>query len=143
MSRMLTLLFLILAPVSVHGIGAIPTASGRAYLLRTADGDSLVGRILSVQSGKVAFSTEDGQVLGEAVVETVENQIRNDDPPEVREALKRLMALGESKENAMRYIASVLSVEFFEIMKNQTSYNEARYIKNLNELPDLPFDDEE
>ncbi|NOR64645.1 MAG: hypothetical protein GQ468_01360 [Candidatus Scalindua sp.] len=91
----------------------------------------------------VHADTEDGQVLGEAVVEAVENQIRDDDPPEVRKALKRLMALGESKENAMRYIASVLSVEFFEIMKNQTPYNEARYIKNLNALPDLPFDEEE
>jgi len=91
----------------------------------------------------VQADTGDGQILGEAIVEAVENQLNDDDPPEVRKALKRLVALGESKENAMRYIASVLSVEFFEIMKNQTSYNEARYIKNLNALPELPFDEDQ
>ena len=91
----------------------------------------------------VRADSEDGQLAGEAMVEAIENQIRDADPPEARRTLKRLMALGESRENAIRYIASALSIEIFEALKNQTPYNETRYIKNLKALPTLPFDDEE
>ncbi len=90
----------------------------------------------------VRADTEDGQRAGEAIVEAVENQISENDPPETKQALKRLMALGNSRENAIRYIASAFSVEMFEILKNRSPYNEARYIKNLKALPELPFDDE-
>jgi len=90
----------------------------------------------------VQADTEDGQLAGEAIVEAVENQIRDNDPPEVKHTLKRLMSLGESRENAMRYIASTFSVEVYETMKHLTPFDEARYIKNLDALPRLPFDEE-
>jgi hypothetical protein len=64
MSKMLFILLLILSPLSVHGIETIPDASiGHTHLLRTTEGDSLVGRILSVQDGEVTFSTQAGLVL--------------------------------------------------------------------------------
>ena len=88
----------------------------------------------------VQADTPDGQLAGEALVEVVENQIQDNDPPETRITLDRLMSLGESRENAMRYIASVLSVEVFETLKNKTPYNEERYLTNLKNLPELPFD---
>lgn len=88
----------------------------------------------------VQADTPDGQLAGEALVEVVENQIQDNDPPETRITLDRLMSLGESRENAMRYIASVLSVEVFETLKNKTTYNEERYLTNLKNLPELPFD---
>ena len=91
----------------------------------------------------VKADTEDGQIAGEAIAEAIENQIRDNDPPEAKRALKRLIALGESRENAIRYIASALSIEIYEALKNQTPYNESRYIKNLNALPKLPFEDDE
>ena len=90
----------------------------------------------------VQADTPDGQLAGEALVEVVENQIQDNDPPETRITLDRLMSLGESRENAMRYIASVLSVEVFETLKNKTAYNEERYLTNLKNLPELPFDSE-
>ena len=88
----------------------------------------------------VQADTPDGQRAGEALVEVVENQIRDNDPHETRTTLERLMSLGESRENAMRYIASVLSVEIFESLKNKTPYNEERYLTNLRNLPELPED---
>ena len=91
----------------------------------------------------VQADTESGQMAGEAIVEAVENQIRDNNPPEVKQALKRLMGLGGSRENAIRYIASALSVEIYEAMKYHTPYDEARYIKNLNTLPELPFDEDD
>jgi hypothetical protein len=88
----------------------------------------------------VQADTPDGQLAGEALVEVVENQIRDNDPPETRITLNRLMSLGESRENAMRYIACAVSVEVFEILKHQTPFNKERYLANLRNLPELPFD---
>ena len=92
------------------------------------------------KSNIVQADTPDGQLAGEAMVEAVENQIQDNDPPETRITLDRLISLGETRENAMRYIASVLSVEVFETLKNQTPFDEERYLTNLKNLPELPFD---
>jgi hypothetical protein len=83
---------------------------------------------------------EGGQLAGEAIVEAVESQLAQNEPPETKATLKRLMALGESRENAIRYIASALSVEIFEVLKNDSPYDEKRYVSNLKALPTLPYD---
>ena len=88
----------------------------------------------------VQADTPDGQRAGEALIEAIENQIRDNEPPETREALERLMAIGESRENAMRYIASAMTIEILEIVKNKARYDEQRYINNLKNLPELPDD---
>jgi hypothetical protein len=89
----------------------------------------------------VQADSPDGQLAGEALIEIVENQIRDNDPPEIRATLDRLMAMGESRENAMRYIGSVLSLEIYEILEHQAPYDQKRYVANLRNLPELPFDD--
>ena len=86
----------------------------------------------------VRADTADGQLAGEAIVEAVENQLRDDEPAETRRTLDRLMAMGETRENAIRFIACALSVEIFEGLKNRLPYDQARYIKNLKALPTLP-----
>lgn len=90
----------------------------------------------------VQADTPEGQRAGEAIVEAVENQLKEDNPPEANRTLKRLMAIGETRENAIRYIGTALSVEVVEIFKNKTPFNEQRYINNLKALPELPYDDE-
>jgi len=42
----------------------------------------------------VQADTPDGQLAGEALVEVVENQIQDNDPPETRITLDKLMSLG-------------------------------------------------
>lgn len=91
----------------------------------------------------VRADTEEGQFAGEALVEAIENQIRDGHPAETGRTLKRLMALGESRENAIRYIGCVLAVEVFEILENETSFDEARYVRNLQALPELPYDEDD
>ena len=86
----------------------------------------------------VQAESENGQLAGEAIVEAVENQIKENTPPETNKTLERLIGLGETRENAIRYVASVLCVEIFEALKNETPYNEERYLKNLKALPKLP-----
>ena len=86
----------------------------------------------------VQAESEEGQMAGEAIVQVVENQINGNNPPETKETLERLMKNGETRENAMRYIASVLSIEIFGALKHQEPYNNKRYLKNLKALPNLP-----
>lgn len=86
----------------------------------------------------VSAATSNGQWAGEAIVEIIENQVRNNTPPEVRQTLDRLMRMGETRESAIRYIACALSTELFYIFKNNAEFNESRYKANLNALPKLP-----
>lgn len=88
----------------------------------------------------VQADSEDGQLAGEAIVEVIENQLADNNPPETRQTLDRLIKLGETRENAIRYIATALSVEIFGALKHQEPYNNERYIKNLKALPKLPYD---
>jgi len=86
----------------------------------------------------VNADTESGQRAGEAIIEAVENQLSDNNPPETKQTLDRLMASGESRENAMRHIATALVIEIFGALKHNEPYNDERYIKNLNALPKEP-----
>ena len=94
------------------------------------------------RDGIVNADTPSGQRAGEAMVEAIENQLKENDPPETKRTLKRLMKMGETRENAIRYIACALSVEVFDALKNKIPYNEERYIRNLLALPTLPDENE-
>jgi len=89
----------------------------------------------------VQADTPEGQLAGEGIIEIVENQIRDNDPPETSITLDRLMSLGESRNNAMRYIGAVLAQEMYEVFTNNKPFNEERYIANLKNLPELPYDE--
>jgi len=89
----------------------------------------------------VRADTPEGQMAGEAILEAVKNQIRDNNPPETALTLARLLKSGESRENAMRLIACALSVELFAVLKNNEAFNEGRYVYNLNRLPELPFEE--
>ncbi len=86
----------------------------------------------------VKADTEEGQIAGEAIVEIIENQLTDNNPPETKQTLERLMKLGESRENAIRYISTALTVEIFGAFKYKEPYNSKRYLKNLKSLPKLP-----
>jgi len=76
--------------------------------------------------------------LKAAFLETVDNQLADNDPPETKETLDRLITQGMSEEDAKIYIAQAVSVEIFDIMKHQKEFNQDRYLKNLKRLPDEP-----
>ena len=79
---------------------------------------------------------------GLAMLEIVENQIQANDPPLVKETFNRLRKLGISRKESKKYIACALSVEIFEVMKHESEIDYERYFKNLENLPELPWDDE-
>ena len=76
--------------------------------------------------------------LKAAVLETVDNQLADNDPSETRETLDRLINQGMTEEDAKICIAQAVSVEVFDSMKHQKEFNLDRYVKNLKQLPDEP-----
>ena len=81
-------------------------------------------------------------VLRAAIMEIVGNQLRDGTPPEVRTTLDRLIDEGHTREQAKELIASVVSSEIFDILKEGQPYNEARYVGALQKLPQLPWDED-
>lgn len=75
-----------------------------------------------------------------AILEAVDNQLRDLTPPETKETYDRLVASGVSDKEARRLIAVALSSEMFQILKYQKDYSPERYIASLRKLPKLPWD---
>jgi hypothetical protein len=73
--------------------------------------------------------------LKAAVLEIVENQISEDDPPETRQTMERLVGLGFSREEATLHIGQAVVFEIYEIMANRGDFNLDRYVQNLSKLP--------
>jgi hypothetical protein len=74
----------------------------------------------------------------EAILEVVNNQIRDGNPPETKETFDRLVSEGFVKNEALRLIGCVVASEFFEILKDRQPFDHARYVKALTKLPELP-----
>ena len=76
--------------------------------------------------------------LRAAFLEVVENQLRDNNPPETKETLDRLIAEGHSAEKAKDLIAQAVAVEAHLVMKTQTPFNRERFVRNLKALPQEP-----
>jgi hypothetical protein len=75
------------------------------------------------------------------ILEIVENQIRENNPPETKTTLERLLASGIPMDNAMDMIGTVVVSEIFDVLKLERDFDRERYVKLLNQLPKLPFDE--
>lgn len=75
-----------------------------------------------------------------AILEVVENQLRENDPPEVKQTYDRLVRSGHSKQQAKRLIAVVLSAEIFDMAKTRSEYDHRRYASRLKHLPEMPWE---
>ncbi|MDO6500762.1 hypothetical protein [Photobacterium sanguinicancri] len=82
-------------------------------------------------------------MTGEMLVETVENQLAEGNPVKVKETLMRLVMTGTPREEALEMIACALSVEVFDVAKNEGTFDLKRYSENLDSLPDMPWDFDE
>ena len=77
----------------------------------------------------------DEQRIEKSILVIAENQLKENNPAETMITLNRLMAIGKSRKEAMACIASVLSAEIFEMMKENAVLDEFRYTENLKALP--------
>ena len=85
----------------------------------------------------------EGTRLKKLIIQVVNNQLRANNPPETKETLDRLISEGYSKEEAKELIASVVATHIYTILKEQTMFNEALYVRQLKQLPELPDDEDE
>ena len=76
--------------------------------------------------------------LNQAILEVVDNQIRDNDPPVTRETFDRLVAEGFPPDHARSLIGCVVASEIFDVLTHQQPYNEDRFVKALRNLPALP-----
>ena len=81
--------------------------------------------------------------LRAAIMKVVENQIRSNDPPQTRQTFERLVAAGHSEKEAKRLIGCFVSAEIFDVLKKNEPFNLDRFVKGLNKLPAMPWDEEE
>lgn len=70
-------------------------------------------------------------------LEVVNTQIRDNNPPETKQTLDRLISEGFSEKEAKQLIAVVAVSEIYTIQKNKEEFDLARYIAALNRLPQL------
>jgi hypothetical protein len=75
-----------------------------------------------------------------AIVEAVENQLRDDDPPQRRQTFRRLIEAGHSEKEAKRLIGCVVSAEIFDVLKKNEPFDLDRFVKGLDKLPAMPWD---
>ena len=78
------------------------------------------------------------RLLNKAILEVVDNQIRDGNPPATKETFDRLVSEGIAKDEARRLIGSVVASEIFDVLKHEQPYDEERYVKALKKLPELP-----
>jgi len=86
----------------------------------------------------VAKREQGNSYLKAAILEVVENQMRNNDPPETRQTCDHLIQEGHSEEDAKRLIGCVVISEIFDILKKNQEFNLNRFVKALRNLPKLP-----
>jgi vacuolar-type H+-ATPase catalytic subunit A/Vma1 len=85
------------------------------------------------------MSSKDSIFSGEAVLEEINNQIENNDPPETKQTYHRLMKEIKNHDEVMEYIRVVMMSEILDILKSKTPFNRKRYIERLNRLPDVSW----
>jgi hypothetical protein len=87
-------------------------------------------------------TAETNPELGKVILEVVENQIRENDPPETRRTIDRLVAEGYAEKEARRLVSAAVTVELFHIMRDREQFNRDRFVWNLSQLPREPWDKE-
>ena len=90
--------------------------------------------------GKEENTMEPNPHLKAAVMEVVENQLRDGDPPETKEKFARLLAEGHGEDEARRLLGCVVVSEIFDIMKSSKPFDATRYAQALSRLPEVPGD---
>jgi hypothetical protein len=78
--------------------------------------------------------------LRRVLLEVVDNQLRDNTPPETRVTLARLISEGFSRDRAIELIACVVTSEIFDVLKSGQLYDEDRYLAGLRALPQMPWE---
>ena len=78
----------------------------------------------------------DRDLLRGEILEVLENQLRDNEPPETRATLTRLTAEGHSELQAKKMIGCVVLVEMFDVLLEGRPSVHDRYVAALPEIPE-------
>ena len=78
------------------------------------------------------------KILRQQFLNTVENQLRDSDPPETAQTLSRLKEEGFSEEEAKELISGCVAAEMVAVMESNKPFNRERFVGHLSRLPKLP-----
>ncbi|HEC49942.1 MAG TPA: hypothetical protein ENI40_02150 [Candidatus Desulfofervidus auxilii] len=79
--------------------------------------------------------------LKAVILQVVDNQLKNNDPPETKQTYNRLIKEGFSESEAKQLIGCVVVAEIFDVLKKKETFNQERFVKALNKLPKLPWEE--
>ncbi len=71
------------------------------------------------------------------ILQVVENQLRDNTPPETKQTLDRLLGAGYGEEDAKHLIGSAIAAEMRYVVENSKPFDVGRYRELLANLPDL------
>ena len=89
------------------------------------------------------MTESNGQILRDALLEILDNQLRAFDPPETKETYNRLIAEGYSEEETRNFLAAAIGMEINEMMREMEPFDRERFVATLRELPDSLLTDDE
>ncbi|HDZ55012.1 MAG TPA: hypothetical protein ENI17_09020 [Pseudomonas xinjiangensis] len=72
------------------------------------------------------------------LVEAVENQLANGEPPAAQATLNKLTLVGYSREDSLDLMAQVLAHRIGVMLDEDLPFDNAAYEQALRNLPDLP-----
>ena len=67
------------------------------------------------------------KTVRDAMLDTVLNQLETGDPPEAKKTYDRLVAAGQSKNQALQLMATALRVEMNRMLSEGTPFDNKRY----------------
>ncbi len=68
------------------------------------------------------------------ILEVVENQLAENNPPATKATLERLMGAGYSEKEAMKMIGAVVAEFIYDAMKDNVAFDVERFCHRLDEL---------
>ncbi len=72
------------------------------------------------------------------ILQVVENQLRDGNPPEAGQTLERLIGEGFSAEDAKHLIGTAIVAEMHHVLQSSKPFNAERYVELLIRLPQVP-----
>ncbi len=88
------------------------------------------------------MARQDNQRLQQAILQVVQQQIEQQDPPETKQTLGRLQAEGFSRGEALNLIGYVVAAEVMGVMEEGRRFDRDRFVAALKALPKLPWEKE-
>src|SRR5262245_2350775 len=74
-----------------------------------------------------------------ALPDVLDTQLPDQDPPETRATLERLLGEGVDEDEARRLIGCVIAAEIFAVMKSKKPFDRERFVGRLATLPEMPW----